>query len=67
MRTLLGDPAMPADHERLPAALRDYDRRLGAAIREGRFDGEHRAGLLEHLLATATAKVAVSNPKALDT
>ena len=34
-------------------------------IRAGRFDGEERAALLEHLRRTTEAKLAVSNPKML--
>lgn len=50
----------------LACALADYNRRLANAIRAGRFDQEERAVLLEHLRRTTEAKLAVSNPKALN-
>ena len=49
----------------LHAALADYNRRLAAAIRAGRFDGSERPALLVHLRRTAAARLAVTNPKAL--
>lgn len=51
--------------EGLSAMLARYNRRLAEGIRAGRFDGEHRGALLEHLRRTTEDKLAVSNPKAL--
>jgi hypothetical protein len=51
--------------EALRAALEDYNRRLAREIRAGRFDGEERAAMLQHLRQTTAEKLAVSNPKAL--
>lgn len=48
----------------LQAALSGYNWRLAADIRAGRCDGW--GGLREHLVQTATDKLAVANPKALD-
>ena len=67
VRTLLGEAAEAGDIEDVRAALDRADRRLAAAIREGRFDGEQRAALMQHLLETAVARVSLSNPKVLDT
>jgi hypothetical protein len=47
-------------------ALDGYNRRLADDIRAGRFDGEERAVLLEHLRRTTEEKLAVSNPKLLN-
>ena len=65
LRALLSEAAAsPAG-----AALRDvaagYNRRLAGEIRAGRFDGEERAALLEHLRRATNEKLAVSNPKLL--
>ena len=49
----------------LAAALAGYNQRLGKEIRAGRFDGETRAPLLEHLEKTTVDKLAIANPKAL--
>ena len=56
-------PGRPAV-EGLRVALQDYNRRLAAAIRAGRFDGS--AALREHLRNTTEEKLAVSNPKMLE-
>jgi hypothetical protein len=63
MRHLLEEPSRPVASSELEASLRDHDRRLAAAIREGRLDDSQ--ALLDHLLKTAGAKLAVSNPKVL--
>jgi hypothetical protein len=76
-----GDAPARAEHERLlglfsgrlppvaaaglHAALKDYNRRLADEIRAGRFDGQERAAMLEHLRRTTEEKLAVSSPKAL--
>ena len=76
-----GDTAARAEHERLrrllpecsasvaAAGLSDvlarYNQRLAEDIRAGRFDGEQRGALLQHLRVTTGEKLAVSNPKAL--
>lgn len=76
-----GDAPLVAEYERLRAllpasdqtpsgaalreALAGYNRRLAGEIRAGRFDGEKRAALLEHLRRTTGEKLAVSNPKML--
>ena len=65
LRTLFSESLREASSNALPAALADYNRRLAAEIRAGRFDKEERAVLLEHLRKTTEEKLAVSNPKAL--
>lgn len=62
----LGEPGQAVVPEDALAALREADRRLAAAIRAGRFDGEQRGALEDHLRKTTGAKVAISNPKAFD-
>ena len=49
----------------LHSTLVDYNRRLAADIRSGRFDDKQRMALLDHLEKTAIDKLAVANPKAL--
>lgn len=61
---LSGNVAAP-DGDALREAVEDYNRRLANEIRAGRFDGEERAEMLEHLRCTTEEKLAVSNPKAL--
>ncbi|MDH3287548.1 MAG: DUF6285 domain-containing protein [Betaproteobacteria bacterium] len=61
---LSGNAAVP-DGDALRAAVEGYNRRLANEIRAGRFDGEERAAMLEHLRRTTEEKLAVSNPKAL--
>jgi len=51
--------------EGLSDVLARYNRQLAEDIRAGRFDGEQRGPLLQHLRATTEEKLAVSNPKAL--
>jgi hypothetical protein len=65
LRTLFSESPREVASDALPVALADYNRRLAAEIRAGRFDKEERAVLLEHLRKTTEAKLAVSNPKAL--
>jgi hypothetical protein len=76
-----GDAPLAAECERLRALLREtaatpagavlrdvlagYNRRLAGEIRAGRFDGEGRAALLDHLRRATEEKLAVSNPKML--
>jgi hypothetical protein len=59
-----GRPETPAARA-LHALLEDYNRRLSAAIRAGRFDGAERAALRDHLQKTTHEKLAISNPKLL--
>ncbi|MBL0141170.1 MAG: hypothetical protein IPP91_03680 [Betaproteobacteria bacterium] len=62
--TLLGDWTPPVEDAE---ALREGTARLAASIRQGRYDeGEARSRLLEHLRETTRARLAVSNPKALE-
>ena len=65
LRALLADRAAPVAGESLTDALARYNRRLAADIRAGRFDGEARAALVDHLRRTTGEKLAVSHPKAL--
>ena len=65
LRRLLPECSSPVASEALSAVLTRYNRRLADDIRAGRFDGEHRGALLEHLRLTTGEKLAVSNPKAL--
>lgn len=65
-RELFSEPSRPLAGEALNAALAGYNLRLAKEIRAGRFDGRERAAMLEHLRRTAAEKLAVSNPKALD-
>jgi hypothetical protein len=62
---LLSGAAAALDGDALREAVEDYNRRLANEIRAGRFDGEERAVMLEHLRRTTEEKLAVSNPKAL--
>ena len=53
--------------EALMHALKEQERRLVQDIRGGRFDaGAQRAALLAHLEETVNARLAISNPKYLD-
>ena len=64
LRLLLGDWAPTGDDA---ADLREGTARLAAGIRQGRFDeGERRGRLIAHLRATTRARLAVSNPRALE-
>jgi uncharacterized protein DUF6285 len=65
LRRLLPECSAPVGAEEHSAVLARYNRRLADDIRAGRFDGEHRSALLEHLRLTTGEKLAVSNPKAL--
>ena len=62
---LLPECPAPVAAEGLSDMLARYNRRLAEDIRAGRFDGEQRGTLLEHLRVTTEEKLAVSNPKAL--
>jgi hypothetical protein len=64
LRLLLVDWAPAGDEA---ADLREGTARLAAGIRQGRFDeGERRGRLIAHLRATTRARLAVSNPRALE-
>jgi len=63
---LLSERAVAPRGEALRAAVEGYNRRLASAIRAGRFDGEERGRLFEHLRCATEEKLAVSNPKALN-
>ena len=65
LRALLSEPSATPAGAALRSVLGGYNRRLAAEIRAGRFDGEDRAALLEHLRRTTEEKLAVSNPKML--
>jgi hypothetical protein len=65
LQNLLAGRNTPVSGDALTAALADYNRRLAAEIRAGRFDGEERASLLDHLQKTAADELAISNPRAL--
>ena len=67
LRELFSERSKPASGAALETALADYNRRLAAAIRAGRFDDKDRAALLDHLAQTAAAELAISNPRALET
>ena len=62
---ILSGIAAAPDGNALRGAVAGYNRRLANEIRAGRFDGEERAAMLEHLRRTTEEKLAVSNPKAL--
>ena len=65
LRTLLSERAETPAGEALHGVLAGYNRRLADEIRAGRFDGEERAAMLDHLRRTTEEKLAASNPKAL--
>ena|SRR5688572_17658083 len=66
LRALLSENAAPpAAGAALSDVAAGYNRRLAGEIRAGRFDGEERAALLEHLRRATNEKLAVSNPKLL--
>jgi hypothetical protein len=62
---LLSQPIATPAGATLRGVLAGYNHRLAGEIRAGRFDGEERAVLLEHLRRTTEEKLAVSNPKML--
>jgi len=62
---LLPECSAPVAGEGLSDVLARYNRRLAKDIRAGRFDGEQRGTLLEHLSVTTEEKLAISNPKVL--
>jgi Domain of unknown function (DUF6285) len=62
---LLSVNAAALQGQALREAVAGYNQRLANEIRAGRFDGEKRAAMLEHLRRTTEEKLAVSNPKAL--
>jgi hypothetical protein len=66
LRVLLPGCPAPVAAGELSTVLARYNRRLADDIRAGRFDGEYRDALLEHLRQTTREKLAVSNPKALE-
>ena len=65
LRTLLPETAATPAGTALPDEVAGYNRRLAREIRAGRFDGDGRAVLLEHLRRATEEKLAVSNPKML--
>lgn len=65
LRKLFPERPEPLAGDALHAALAGYNQRLANGIRSGRFDGEERAAMLEHLRQTTEEKLTVSNPKAL--
>ena len=65
LQKLLSERVEPLASNALQRALASYNQRLVNEIRSGRFDGEERGAMLEHLHQTTEEKLAVSNPKAL--
>jgi hypothetical protein len=65
LRGLFHERGEPVSAEALQESLARYNRRLTDEIRAGRFDGEGRSVLLDHLRRTTEEKLAVSSPKAL--
>ena len=65
LRSLLPEGAAEPAVGTLTDMLTGYNRRLISGIRAGRYDGETRAALLEHLRRTTEEKLAVSNPRLL--
>jgi Domain of unknown function (DUF6285) len=65
LRALLRERSGLSSDEALRVQLAGYNRRLAREIRAGRFDGERRGAMLDHLRRTTEEKLAVSNPKAL--
>jgi DNA-binding transcriptional ArsR family regulator len=65
LRSLFSERPEPIATDALLEVVARYNRRLAAEIRTGRFDGEERRALLEHLRRTTEEKLAISNPKAL--
>ena len=66
LTALLAERNLPLAGKELKAACAGLNRRLAAAIRDGRFDDRDRAALLDHLAQTAADELAVSNPRALE-
>ena len=62
---LLSETTAALRGEALRAAVETCNRCLANEIRAGKFDGDERAAVLEHLRRTTEEKLAVSNPKAL--
>ena len=62
---LFSEHAKPLSGAALASALAAHNQRLAAEIRGGRYDDPLRAALLDHLEKTGSAKLAISNPKAL--
>ena len=67
LHALFAERAEPLSGAALETALAGYNRRLAAAIRGGRFDDKERTALLDHLEESTTDKLAVANPRALQT
>ena len=65
LQNLYSEPVERLAGDTLHSVLASYNRRLAEGIRAGKFDGQLRSAMLEHLRRTTGEKVAVSNPKAL--
>jgi hypothetical protein len=64
---LEGAMDIPADPRAAVSSLRDRNTQLCENIRSGRYDGEHKQALFEHLMATTIEQLQVANPKYLQT
>jgi len=62
---LLGAAEMPVGHAALRAAIRERNRALSAAIRDG-LDDDRLHQVYAHVRATVRNKISVSNPDLLD-
>ncbi|MGQ0522237.1 MAG: DUF6285 domain-containing protein, partial [Betaproteobacteria bacterium] len=62
---LFGEPSREWHGDQLRSTLAECNRRLAREIRSGRYDRDN-AALLEHLHQTTDEKLAISNPRALD-
>ena len=56
---------MPSDPRAAVSTLHDRNAQLCDNIRAGRYDGEHKQALFEHLVATTIEQLQVANPKYL--
>ena len=66
LRQIYGDVVDPPDADDLSDLLLGFRRRLARDIRAGRLDEERLPTVQQHLIETAKAKVAETNPKYLE-
>jgi hypothetical protein len=64
---LEGEMNMPSDPRAAVNTLHDRNTQLCDNIRVGRYDGEYKQALFEHLVATTIEQLQVANPKYLQT
>ena len=64
LQKLYSEPADLPAGDTLHSGLTSYNQRLAEGIRAGKFDGQSRSAMMEHLRRTTEEKLAVSNPKA---